>query len=187
MAFPKFWNSDSKQIRKSSDSLYSSLAAASLRPDLYEQGAAIDSFEGRAAMITVHATLVLGRLRRINTTRARKIAERLNTTVLDQFDAAYRETGVGDSSIARKVRKLAEVHYGLGKAFTEAVYNSGEDSTGAVVACIQRNALSEAGRERLLALYLLHNRHRLDALDDDTVLAGDFDWALPADDEPSST
>ena len=182
MVFPKFWTSERKEAKKAAETLYGGVAAAALNPALYERGAGIDTFEGRAAMVTSHATLVLGRLRKANAPVARKIAERLNTIVLDRFDAAYRETGVGDSSIARKVRKLAEVHYGLGKSLTEAVFGSGGDTLGATEKCIQRNGISEHGKERLLALYLLHNAHKLDDSSDDAILAGRFDWSLPADD-----
>ncbi len=182
VGFRKLWDRQGAQARTSARALYADLATAALNAPLYKQGAAQDTFEGRAAMITANATLVMRRLKRIDTPLARKIAERLNALVLDGFDAAYRELGVGDSSIARKVRKLAEIHYGLGKALTEALNMPQSDRIGFVTDCVKRNAVSQDGKESLLAAYLLHNAGRFEELEDDDVLAGKLAWTLPGAD-----
>jgi len=182
VGFRKLWDRQGAQARTSARALYADLATAALKAPLYEQGAARDTFEGRAAMITANATLVMWRLKRIDTPLARKIAERLNGLVLDGFDAAYRELGVGDSSIARKVRKLAEIHYGLGKALKEALNTPQSDRIGAVTDCVKRNAVSQDSKASLLAAYLLHNAGRFEAVEDDDVLAGKLAWTLPGAD-----
>lgn len=182
IGFRKLLSGKGAATRTAARLLYADLASAALSTPLYEQGAATDTFDGRAAMITAHATVVLRRLRRTNSPLARRIAERLNTLVLDGFDAAYREMGVGDSSIARKVRKLAEVHYGLGKALIEALDAPQSDRFERVSACIERNAVSENGKETLLSAYLLHNAARFDGVSDEEVVAGKLSWNLPGHD-----
>ena len=176
IGFSKFWNRQGVAARASAQKLYSGLSAAALTAPLYEEGAAIDTFEGRAAMITAHAALVMRRLKSIEGHASRKIAERLNRLVLDGFDAAYREKGVGDSSIARKVRKLAEVHYGLGKSLTGALNAVATDQGESLTNCVTRNGLSEPGKESLLVDYLLHNARQFAQLNDKTVLSGELLW-----------
>jgi cytochrome b pre-mRNA-processing protein 3 len=182
IGFRKLWNRQGVSARSCARALYADLAAAALMPALYEQGAAQDTFEGRAAMITANATLVMRRLKRIDSPVARKTAEHLNRLVLDGFDSAYRELGVGDSSIARKVRKLAELHYGLGKALMVALNAPPTDRTQSVTDCVRRNAVSEAGRESLLTAYLQHNATRFEAAADEEVLAGKLRWNVPGED-----
>jgi cytochrome b pre-mRNA-processing protein 3 len=182
VGFRNLWNGRGATVRASAHMLYTDLAAAALQPVLYEQGAARDTFEGRAAMITANATLVIRRLRRIDSAHARKIAEHVNSLVLDGFDAAFRELGVGDSSIARKVRKLAELHYGLGKALMEALSVPQSDTRQTVSECVRRNGVSEPDKDSLLAAFLLHNAACFAAAADEDVLAGKLSWQLPGQD-----
>ena len=106
----------------------------------------------------------------------------MNRLALDGFDAAFRELGVGDSSISRKVRKLAELHYGLGKALMEALSVPHSEIHQTVSECAKRNGISEPGREPLLAAFLLHNATCFAAAADDDVLAGKLSWQLPGQD-----
>ena len=182
VGFRNLWIGRGGTVQASAHMLYTDLAAAALQPVLYEQGAARDTFEGRAAMITANATLVIRRLKHIDSARARKIAEHVNRLALDGFDAAFRELGVGDSSISRKVRKLAELHYGLGKAFLEALSVPHSEIHQTVSECAKRNGISEPGREPLLAAFLLHNATCFAAAADDDVLAGKLSWQLPGQD-----
>lgn len=177
VGFSGIWNGRGRKAKAAARALYARVAEAALDTGLYAQGAAIDTFEGRAAMVTAHAALVIGRLRRIGSAQARKTAESLNHLVLDGFDAAFRELGVGDSSIARKVRKLAEVHYGIGKSLSVALDQPAPGRTGALIDTIQRNGLTQPGQEGRLAEYLLQNQAALDATTDDSILAGNFDWS----------
>ncbi len=153
---------------------YDGLMKAALAPDFYLTGDVADTFDGRAQMVTVHAALAIRRMNAMPGAEPAKIAAALNARVLDGFDAAFREQGVGDSSIARKVRKLAEAHYGLGTALSGALGSEGGES--AVIDVLERNGVTPKGRAGALAAYLCALAMRLEQQADAEILTGAFDW-----------
>ena len=165
-----------RKAQKVARKLYSGLLKAALSPELYESGAGTDTFEGRAAMVTVHASLLVHRLRGMQIRAADELSRAVNALILDGFDAAYREKGVGDSSIARKVRKLAEQHSGLGRALMTAFGAGPADADADLDAILKRNAVSQPGEEALLAAYIQGAQAALSALPDAAVLEGEIDW-----------
>ena len=60
VGFRNLWSGWGGTVQASAHMLYTDLAAAALQPVLYEQGAARDTFEGRAAMITAFEAHRLG-------------------------------------------------------------------------------------------------------------------------------
>ncbi|WP_350170827.1 ubiquinol-cytochrome C chaperone family protein [Hyphomonas sp.] len=153
---------------------YGGLMKAALAPDFYLAGDVADTFEGRAQMVTLHAALAIRRINAIAGAGSAKLAAALNARVLDGFDAAYREQGVGDSSIARKVRKLAEAHYGLGKAVTRALDDPDRES--ALIVVLERNGVTEKGQATELTGYLICLADRLKEQPDSEILAGKPAW-----------
>lgn len=163
-------------IKRTAGALHSGMVMASLEPALYERGLAIDTFEGRAAMVTAHASLLIPRLKAMEARDGDRLAEAVNALILDGFDASFREKGVGDSSIARKMRKLAEVHYGLGKSLAEAYAVEDNARADAVAACVRRNAICMPDKEIELADYLLARRQWLADQPDEAFLSGALFW-----------
>ncbi|MBU2143158.1 MAG: hypothetical protein KKB75_04225 [Alphaproteobacteria bacterium] len=158
---------------------YTGLMTTALAPDFYLAGDVPDTFEARAGMVMVHATVALRRIRNIPGREAARMAGALNTRVLDGFDAAYREQGVGDSSIARKVRKLAEAYYGLGLALTAALdETAGEARESDVKVVLERNGVTENGRAAELAAWLCTLADGLEVQQDAEILAGTLDWSV---------
>ena len=90
---------------------------------LYENGLARDTFDGRFEQVALHGALVLRALRLRG---EKKQAEALVKVIFSGFDHAYRETGVGDSSISRKVRRLGERFYGLARGMNNALQSQNE-------------------------------------------------------------
>lgn len=122
--------------RETARGLADSIIAAARRPELYLAGFAEDDFEGRFGMVALHGALVMRRLKTLSEDGL-VISERLGEALFDRFDYAYREEGVGDASIARKVRKLGERYYGLARALDDAL---GADRD-AVTEVLARNGL----------------------------------------------
>jgi cytochrome b pre-mRNA-processing protein 3 len=158
--------------RKAADAAYAGLLSAARDPVYFSEGGVPDTFEGRAGWVTVLTAVACARLSGIAGPEAARLVERLNARVLDGFDAAYRETGVGDHSIARKVRTLAEHHAGLGKAVFVAVQSANLSETSAILA---RNGLAGAMAPEL-ASAVLSVALRFANQPDDEVMAGAFDW-----------
>ena len=88
---------------------------------------------------------------------------------------------MGDSSIARKVRKLAEAYYGMGLALTAALdETSAEARKSAVEGVLARNAVTESSRAAGLAAWLCTLADGLEAQQDSEILAGNLDWQTGA-------
>ncbi len=150
--------------------LYAYVMKTALDSELFESCALPDRFDTRAAMVSVVTALVAARLAQISSPEARDLTQRLNALVLDGFDAAYREKGVGDHSIARKVRTLAEHHTGLGRAVFEAIQFDAQD-VERLQAVLERNGLARP-EESSLARHLHQLATQLEAQSDNDVLAG---------------
>ena len=99
-----------------------------------------DTLDGRFDMISLHAFLVLDRLK--GTEQA------FRQGLVDEFfadmDRSLREMGVGDLSVGKKVRKMAEVFYGRVAAYDQAL--AGPD--GALEAAIARNVFPDVQEGR---------------------------------------
>ncbi|MFN4024676.1 MAG: ubiquinol-cytochrome C chaperone family protein [Hyphomonas sp.] len=154
---------------------YETLLREALSPRHYLAHGAADTFEGRARMVTVLTALACHRLAAIGGPEAADLAEYINRKVLDGFDAAYREKGVGDHSIARKVRTLAEAHSGLGRALMTAL-ETAESGAGPdpLVAVLVRNEVSPAAAAPAMAAALRALQQAFQAQPDAEILAGTF-------------
>lgn len=176
-AFPGNWFERRAARRKAASEAYSGVLKAALVPEYYADRGVPDTFEGRAAMVTLMTSLACARISRLGGGEPARLMDQLNTRVLDGFDAAFREKGVGDASIARKVRTLAEGHSGLGKVMFEALGTSAEAAGGTHIAAIlTRNGVVAAGEAPALAAALLALQARFSRQTDEEILYGRFDW-----------
>jgi len=176
-AFSGNWFQRRSARRKAASEAYARLLSHALEPVHYAASGVPDTFEGRARMVTVLTSLACVRLSQLGGPEAARLIRRLDERVLDGFDAAYREKGVGDASIARKVRKLAQGHAGLGKALFEAFSDAESPGQAARIAdVLRRNGVVAANRAASMASILLGLQARLARQSDTEILHGRFDW-----------
>ena len=75
-----------------------------------------DTFEGRFESLTLHATLVLRRLQACEAPGP-ALAQELVDTVFAQFDRTLREMGVGDTTVPKRMKTMAEAFLGRSAAY----------------------------------------------------------------------
>jgi cytochrome b pre-mRNA-processing protein 3 len=185
-AFSGNWFQRRGARRKAAGEAYRRLLREALEPSWYLEGGVPDTFDGRAGMVTILTSLAIVRFSRIEGPDTAFVTGRLNDLVLDGFDAAFREKGVGDASIARKVRKLAEVHAGFGKAlFAAFSAPAGPQQAGEVAEILRRNGAVAPDRATALAVQLLALQARLTGQPDEEILHGRFDWIAAAAGRPT--
>jgi len=155
--------------------LYDSVVERARQPVFYTDFAVSDSIEGRFELYSLHVILLLHRLKGQGP-QAADTAQALFDTFISQLDHALREIGVGDLSVAKKMRKLGEAFYGRAKHYDAAL---DADADSELEALIGRTAFEGAGeldRVEALALYVRRVRAALAAEPLETLLEGRVDW-----------
>ena len=154
--------------------LYAVIVAAARHRAFYADWGVADSVDGRFDMIVLHLYLVLARLK--------GEANALRQALVDEFfadmDRSLREMGVGDISVGKKVRKMAESVYGR-----IAAYEAGQaGGHAAYVAALERNVFPEGGKIAMaekLADYAVTAAAALAALPLDEIAAGGIGFPEP--------
>lgn len=104
--------------------VYAALMAQARAPFLFGQKEerAPDTFDGRFDVLIIHVYLVLRRLRCEDSTyeAGHEAGQVLVDLFFQDMDQALREMGVGDVSVGKKIKKMAEAFYGRLKAYDMA-------------------------------------------------------------------
>lgn len=103
---------------------------------LYTRVGVPDTVEGRFEMVSLHVYLVLRRLKGEGA-QADKVGQKLFDAMFQNMDDSLRELGVGDLSVGKKIRKLAENFYGRVGAYEDALADSAE--SGDLAKALGRN------------------------------------------------
>ncbi|MGB3624475.1 MAG: ubiquinol-cytochrome C chaperone family protein [Henriciella sp.] len=154
---------------RTASALYHDLNSAARKPWLFIEGGIPDTIEGRFHAVALHAALLLPELER-RKPEGPKHSEAVYIMIFDGFDAALREKGVGDASIARRIRKMGETFFGLGQSIQAALKEA--DAPKALRDVLRRNAICEPSAQPLVASYLQTAHEKLGNLADDELLNG---------------
>ncbi|MEL6567219.1 MAG: ubiquinol-cytochrome C chaperone family protein [Pseudomonadota bacterium] len=152
--------------------LVAAVMTGARQPGLYLKGFAQDDFDGRFQMAALHGGIVMRRLKHLGGD-ALVVSEKFGEALFDRFDYAYREEGVGDASIARKVRKLGERYFGLARALDDA-FDGGDE----VADVLARNGLGGEATAGLAQYARAVDAH-LATLPQETVFQGMIEWPRP--------
>lgn len=140
------------QTQSQAETLFEALNERARRPEFYDRAGAPDTVEGRFEVLALHVFLVVRRLKR-DAPASDRLSVALQEAFFKRLDHALRELGVGDLSIGRKIRGLAEAFYGRAAAYEKAM----ADSEAALRTAVARNVYESADADRatLLAGYLM--------------------------------
>ncbi len=154
---------------------YADTVEQARQPGFYRDWHVPDSAIGRFDVIALHAFLVLHRLK--GEAGAAQFAEGYCGAIFDDMDRNLREMGIGDLSVGKKVRKLAEGFYGRAEAYERALQESDE----MLQQVLERNLYAEAkpGTDTLLKVadYVRRNVAALALQDIEDLTAGRIDFA----------
>lgn len=159
---------------QAAERLHGAIRHKARQPHLYSDSRIPDTMDGRAAAIALFHGLVAARLVDLGSS-GRALADRLSADIFDSFDAALRETGVGDASIARKIRALGEHFVGIGVAVTNALNES--DPRPALQDVIIRNDICAPEGAEAVSRDLLQANTILSEQSEKSFLAGETGWA----------
>ena len=156
------------------EALYAAAAAQARRPDFYTGGGVADTREGRFELYTLHVILLVERLKG-ETGLIGDARQILFDRYVQGLDDAFRELGVGDTAVAKRVKKLGQAFYGRLKAFEEAV--AGLPDPAALTDLLTRTVLEGRGdTASKLATYVINARDALSRQSAETLMAGEMPW-----------
>lgn len=145
------------------------VTAEAREPEAYLKGWVTDTIYGRFNMVALVATLAMRRMRSLGGD-GRALSKAFSELLFSDFDHALRENGVGDASIARRIRKMGEEFFGLAKAVDQALDQGGPKQ--ALTEVIQRNIQRDEDKAKALAIYLLELNVDVEDLSDAKVQSG---------------
>jgi cytochrome b pre-mRNA-processing protein 3 len=158
--------------------LYGASVAQARHPGFYTAFGVADTVAGRFEMVVLHLVLVLGRMETAGE-RGQALRQQLFDLFCVDMDRSLREMGVGDMSVPRRVRKMAQSAYGR-----LAAYGLGlKAGDGSLVDAVARNvfpgAAAPAGAAPLAA-YMRAAAALLASQPAPELCAGRVSWPEPA-------
>tara|TARA_Y100000052_G_scaffold26355_1_gene31120 strand:- start:315 stop:959 length:645 start_codon:yes stop_codon:yes gene_type:complete len=163
-----------KPEKRTAQALHRKVVEAARQPALYGEDGVPDTIEGRFELVVLHTALVVLVLQKGEDPRGRAVSQALFDAMFDDFDAAMRELGVGDSAVGKKIRFMAEGFYGRAKALEEAL--EAQDDSAALVEVLSRNTLAQEApdaRAERLSLYVNSAFKSLTSQGADALIAGE--------------
>ena len=116
----KITGGNARAARADAEKIYATIVSAARRPEFFAALDVPDTPEGRFEILTIHVYLVLRRLKAAGEAE-RERAQALLDIVFQNLDDALREMGVGDLSVGKKMRRMAEAFYGRIAAYGPAL------------------------------------------------------------------
>jgi cytochrome b pre-mRNA-processing protein 3 len=152
--------------------LFADIVAASRHPAAYREWQVADDFEGRFERLALVMVLVLRRLKDLPAP-ADGVGQDLVDRLFAHLDDGVRRIGVGDLSVGKKVKAMAQGFYGRAQALTAAL---DQDDEPALRACLARNLYGSKLPPDEIPMPALEEiatlRSALGAADLDRLLAG---------------
>ncbi len=161
--------------------MYEAIVAQARQPWFYADLQVPDTVSGRFDMIALHGFLVMERLSEGGEAEMAMSQALFDETFRD-MDRSLREMGVGDTSVGKRVRKMAEVFYGRAEVYRAALAQATDDELRTAVA---RNVYAGeappdcAGR---LARYIRQAQDALSASDLNELMHGTVRFPQPGAD-----
>ena len=122
------------------DRLHGEIMAGARQPEFFLRYGVADTVEGRFELLCLLATVALRRIEMLPAP-APEIAQELTDSVFAHFDVALREIGVGDLTVPKKIKKMAQGWLGRGSVYRQAWV---EREEAALSLAIARNVFGDA-------------------------------------------
>lgn len=164
-----------RQARVAGEALYAGLVDQARRPELYRDLGVADRIDARFELYVLHLSLLLARLKGEG-----EAASETGQAVFDAFvgalDDSLRELGVGDLSVAKKMRKLGEAVYGRVVGYQNAL---AAGDTVELSGLLARAVYAEEEADEVsdgLAAYAVSTHESLRSLRIEDILRGRLTW-----------
>lgn len=163
-----------RPARIAGEALYAAAAAQARTPGFYRDLGVADTREGRFELYTLHVILLMDRLRGQGPA-ADETSQALSERYVRGLDDAFRELGVGDVGLAKRMKALGQAFYGRLKAYSEAF--AALPDAGALRETVARTVLEGGdGDADVLTAYVITCRDALSAQPLERLCEGVVVW-----------
>ena len=138
--------------------LYRAIMARARDEVFYREWQVPDSIDGRFDLIALHAFLVFDALKQKGPVAA-ELGSRLADSIFVGFDEAFRELGVSDFGMGRRMRRIADAFYGRMAAYGASETNA--DMAGALLRNLYRGNEARRREAGAIATYMMNARVQL--------------------------
>jgi cytochrome b pre-mRNA-processing protein 3 len=121
--------------RKAVEAVYEILTVQALSPWFYDEIGVDCSFTGRFDVAVLHAHFVFERLQS-DASIPKRFSQRLFDCFMGNWDFALRESGVGDMSMSKHIKRVTQGFFGRAQAYADALAHQHTEA--------RRQALAEA-------------------------------------------
>lgn len=161
------------------DALYGMIVAQARNPEFYRGYGVPDTLDGRLDMIMLHLVLVLRQFTKSHGALP-PAGQRLFDRFCQDMDDNFREMGVGDFAVPKRMQKIGEAFYGRTKVYESAL---AEADPATLEAAVARNVFGAPGPTlgaKRLAAYMRAAVARLADLDSTALTAATFEFPDPS-------
>jgi cytochrome b pre-mRNA-processing protein 3 len=162
--------------RKVIDRIHGEIVAAARDRALFTDYGIEDTLEGRFEAVVLLSAIVVHKLQALPDP-AHEVAQDVTDALFRQFDAALREMGVGDTTVPKRMKTIAEAYLGRVKAYQDAF---AKDRL-ALAPALSRNVYAGKNDGVRLARYVGALSDRLEDLALEDFLNGPIPFPKPRD------
>lgn len=158
--------------------LYGRAVEAARAPVFYERLGVPDTLDGRFDMVSLHAFLLIRRLRAMEAPGP-ALAQAVFDAMFNDMDVTLREMGVGDLGVGRRVRTMWEGFHGRATAYQAALAAGGRQALAQTLARnVWRDQEVGEAASRLAVLVMAQDTHLADQ-PSSALAAGRVDFLAP--------
>lgn len=158
--------------------LYAQVVKQARAVEFYTRLGAPDTLEGRFELVTLHAFLLLHRLKNAGK-QAKDMAQLVFDVLFDDMDQVLRELGVGDLSVGKKIKSMAELFYGRMNAYDSGIEAKDETLEQAIRRIIFAELEPDEAQVRGVADYMRRAAADLETQSVDAIMSGALRFPAP--------
>jgi len=133
--------------------IYAEIVAQARQPAFYSHLGVPDTLEGRYEMLILHAFLYMHRLKD-EAEPVKDMAQKVFDLMFSDMDRSLRELGVGDLTVPKKIKKMAQAFYGRATVYDAALDQSGTALADAVLRNVFSGEASAKANAKAVAAYM---------------------------------
>jgi len=156
-------------------SIYKKFASLSRNENLYIKFKVPDTIDGRYEMLMLNIILII---RRLKNDKNNNLAQLILDLMFSDIDQALRESGVGDLSVPKRMKKIGEAFYGRISSLDKILQSKYLHKELAIF--FKRNTFSESNLHdeecEGLSEYTLNMINFLDSLHINKIIENNYDF-----------